>query len=216
MDDYDDSEVVIPYRTTQMFTHFTDMSIPPSSAAAIMTPIPIDLEDAVDNIVAEPSLVGAWPPSPRSPIDHEEFVVSLMEIDGGEVDMNLESDAEDSPDHGIPKISESDNPNPSADAEGEVADTPRTPEFCPIDAVDLNPSVNAVAEPSTPVTLKVLEDIKEDLDSIKENVRQVSVSPNPVYGPPLPTTHAVYRATSGSSRNPNRTPLPASGTSTDE
>ena len=182
VDDYDDSEVVIPYRTTQIFNHFTDMSIPPSSAAAIMTPIPIDLEDTVDNIVAEPSLVGAWPPSPRSPIDHEEFVVSLMDMDGGEVDMNLESDAEDSPDCGAPNISEINNL--STDTTGEATDIPRTPEFSPIDAVDINPSVNAVAETNTPTTLKVLEDIKEDLDSIKENVRQVSVSSNPVCDSP--------------------------------
>lgn len=184
VDDYDDSEVVIPYRTTQIFTHLTDMSIPPSSAAAIVTPISIDLEDNIDNIIVEPSLVGAWPPSPRSPVDHEEFVVSLMDMDGGEVDMNLESDVEDSPDHPIVKVSENDNPNPSTDATEEVADTPHTPESSSTDAVDLNPSTNPVAEPSTPVTLKVLEDIKEDLDSIKENVRQVSVSSNPARGPP--------------------------------
>jgi len=214
VDDYDDSEVVIPYRTTQIFTHFTDMSIPPSSAA-IMTPIPIDLDDTVDNIVAEPSLVGAWPPSPRSPIDHEEFVVSLMDMDGGEVDMNLESDVEDSPEHGVPEVSESNDPNISTDATGEAADITRTPEFSPVDAVDLNPSVNAVAETSTPTTLKVLEDIKEDLDSIKENVRQVSVGFNPVCDPPPPTANTVSRATSGNFRNPNRTPPPASGISTD-
>jgi len=189
VDDYDDSEVVIPYRTTQIFTHFTDMSIPPSSAAAVMTHIPIDLEDAIGDIVAEPSLVGAWPPSPRSPIDHEEFVVSLMDMDGGEVDMNLESDAEDSPDNGAPEVSEHNDPNLSTDATGEAADIPRTPEFNPVDAVDLNPSANAVAETSTPTTLKVLEDIKEDLDSIKENVRQVSVGSNHDCDPP-----AVYNS----------------------
>ncbi|KAF9650438.1 hypothetical protein BDM02DRAFT_3112211 [Thelephora ganbajun] len=176
VDDYDDSELVIPYRTTQAFTHLTDMSIPPSSAAAIVTPIPIDLEDTIDSIVVEPSLVGAWPPSPRSPIDHEEFVVSLMDnMGGGEVDMNLESDAEDSPGHDILKISQNSNPNPSTNPTGEVADVPHTPQLGPIDAVDLGPSANAVAEPdTTTTTLKVLGDIKEDLDSIKENVRQVS------------------------------------------
>ena len=184
MDDYDDSELVIPYRPTQIFTHLTDMSIPPSSAVAIVSPIPIDLEDTIDNIVVEPSLVGTWPPSPRSPINHEEFVVSLMDMDGGEVDMNLESDAEDSQDHHPSKPPEN-NPNPSAIVPEEVADAPRTPEFSPIDVADLDPSLNAVAEPSTPITLKVLEDIKEDLDSIKENVRQVSVSCNPIHETPV-------------------------------
>lgn len=174
VDDYDDSQVVMPYRSTQIFTHHTDMSIPPSSAA-IMTPIPIDLEDTIDNIVVEPSLVGAWPPSPRSPINHEEFVVSLMEsMDGGEVDMNLESDAEESPYHQVPKASEDNDLNPSTDEPEEAADAPCTPEFHSIDSADPNLSANAVAEPSTPAALKVLEDIKEDLDSIKENVRQVS------------------------------------------
>lgn len=184
VDDYDDSQLVTPYRTTQIFTHHTDMSIPPSSAA-LMTPIPIDLEDTIDNIIIEPSLVGAWPPSPRSPIDHEEFVVSLMDnMDGGEVDMNLESDIEDLPDRQVPKVSEGNNLNPSTDATEKIADAPRTPEFLPTDVVDLNPGANAVVEPTTPVTLKVLEDIKEDLDSIKENVRQVSVSPIPVLRSP--------------------------------
>ena len=183
VDDYDDSEAVIPYRTTQIFTHLTDMSIPPSSAAAIVTPIPIDLEDAVDSII-EPSLVGAWPPSPRSPIDHEEFVVSLMDMDGGEVDMNLESEAEDSPDHDAPEVPQNNSLKSPTDAAGEAADIPHTPEFGPIDVVDLSPSAGAVAEPGTPTTLKVLEDIKEDLDSIKENVRQVSVSSKPTHDPP--------------------------------
>jgi hypothetical protein len=181
VDDYDDSEVVIPYRTTQLFTHLTDMSIPPSSAADVVTPIPIDLED---HIIVEPSLVGAWPPSPPSPIDHEEFVVSLMDMDGGEVDMNLESDVEDSPDHDVSKASENNDPNPSTDAIGDTADPPHTPEVSPIDIVDLDPNTNAVAEQSTSTILKVLEDIKEDLDSIKENVRQVSVCPNPIQDPP--------------------------------
>jgi len=191
VDDYDDSEMVIPYRTTQIFTHLTDMSIPPSSAAAVMTPIHIDLEDTIDNIVVEPSLVGAWPPSPRSPIDHEEFVVSLMDgMDGGEVDMNLESDAEDSPDHDVSKVSENNDSGPSPNVTEEAAGAPHTPEFSPIDAVDLSPSVNAVAEPSTTTTLKVLEDIKEDLDSIKENVRQVSASSNSIHE--LPTAHSSY------------------------
>ena len=190
VDDYDDSEVVIPYRTTQIFTHLTDMSIPPSSAAAVVTPIPIDLEDVIDNVVVEPSLVGAWPPSPRSPIDHEEFVVSLMDMDGGEVDMNLESDVEESPDLDVPEVSEHGDPNPTTDPTGETPDIPRTPEFGPIDAVDPSPSANAIAEPNSPTTLKVLEDIKEDLDSIKENVRQVSVSSNPTHD--LPAAHSSY------------------------
>ena len=188
VDDYDDSQVVIPYRATQIFTHHTDMSIPPSSAA-LMTPIPIDLEDTIDNVVVEPSLVGAWPPSPRSPIDHEEFVVSLMDnMDGGEVDMNLESDVEDSPDHQVPKASENADPNLPTDAIEEVAGAPHTPEFRPIDAVDLVPVPSVPTEPAAPTTLKVLENIKEDLDSIKENVRQVSVSLAP--GPELPTVHS--------------------------
>ena len=189
VDDYDDSEAVIPYRTTQIFTHLTDMSIPPSSAA-IVTPIPIDLEDVIDNVVVEPNLVGAWPPSPRSPIDHEEFVVSLMDMDSGEVDMNLESDVEDSPDHDVPEVPENGDPNPSTDTPEEAADIPHTPEFGSVDAVDPSPSVDAVAEPSTPTTLKVLGDIKEDLDSIKENVRQVSVSSNPTHD--LPAAHSSY------------------------
>jgi len=190
VDDYDDSEVVIPYRTTQIFTHLTDMSIPPSAAAAIMTPIHIDLEDTIDNIVVEPSLVGAWPPSPRSPIDHEEFVVSLMDNMDGEVDMNLESDAEDSPDHDVSKVSENNDSNPFPNATEEAADAPHTPEFSPIDVVDLSPSANAAAEPSTATTLKVLEDIKEDLDSIKENVRQVSVGSDPIHE--LSAAHSSY------------------------
>ena len=183
VDDYDDSEVVIPYRPMcgRVFTHLTDMSIPPSSAA-IVSPIPIDLEDTIDNIIVEPSLVGTWPPSPRSPVDHEQFVVSLMDMDGGEVDMNLESDAEDSQDHDASKAPE-DNLIPSPVVTEDVVDAPHTPEFSPIDVADLNPSTNAVPEPSTSVTLKVLEDIKEDLDSIKENVRQVSVSCNPIQKP---------------------------------
>ena len=184
VDDYDDSELVIPYRPTQIFTHLTDMSIPPSSAAAIVTPISIDLEDTIDNIVVEPSLVGTWPPSPRSPVNHEEFVVSLMDMDGGEVDMNLESDAEDSQDHDASKVPEN-NPNPPAVVTEEVVDAPHTPEFSPIDVTDLNPSANPASEPSTPITLKVLEDIKEDLDSIKENVRQVSVSCSPIHETPV-------------------------------
>ena len=215
VDDYDDSELVIPYRPTQIFTHLTDMSIPPSSAAAIVTPIPIDLEDTIDNIVVEPSLVGTWPPSPRSPINHEEFVVSLMDMDGGEVDMNLESDAEDSQNHDPSKPPEN-NPNPSAIVTEEVADAPRTPEFSPIDVADLDPSLNAIAEPSTPITLKVLEDIKEDLDSIKENVRQVSVSCNPIHETAWLIAYLIYRATSGNYRNPSRTLLPAFGILTDE
>ena len=175
VDDYDDSQLAIPYRTTQLFTHHTDMSIPPSSAA-LMTPIPIDLEDTIDNIVVEPSLVGAWPPSPRSQIDHEEFVVNLMDsMDGGEVDMNLESDADDSPDHQVSKASENSNLTPPADATEEVAGATPAPEFHPADAANLGTGANAAAEPAAP-TLKVLENIKEDLDSIKENVRQVSVS----------------------------------------
>ena len=175
VDDYDDSQVVIPYRTTQIFTHHTDMSIPPSSAV-IMTPIPIDLDDTVDSIVVEPSLVGAWPPSPRSPIDHEEFVVSLMDnVDGGEVDMNLESDVEDSPDRRMSKVPKDKDTNPSTNAAEEEAAIRHTPEFCPADAADLSSGAGAAAEPITPPTLKVLEDIREDLDSIKENVRQVSV-----------------------------------------
>ena len=191
VDDYDDSELVIPYRPTQIFTHLTDMSIPPSSPAAIVTSISIDLEGTIDNIAVEPSLVGAWPPSPRSPINHEEFVVSLMDMDSGEVDMNLESDAEDSPDRDPSNASEN-NPNPSADVVEEVTDAPHTPEFSPVDPPDLVPSTNdaaaAAAEPSTPVTLKVLEDIREDLDSIKENVRQVSVSSKPI----PPVAHSSY------------------------
>lgn len=179
VDDYDDSEVVIPYRPTQIFTHLTDMSIPPSSAAAIVTPIPIDLEDAIGNVVVEPCLVGTWPPSPRSPVNHEAFVVNLMDMDG-EVDMNLESDAEDPQDRDASKASEND-PKPSADATEEVADVPHTPELSSIDIAGLYPNANAVAEPSTPITLKVLEDIKEDLDSIKENVRQVSVCCNLIH-----------------------------------
>ena len=190
VDDYDDSEVVIPYRTTQIFTHLTDMSIPPSSAAAIVSPIPIDLEDAIDNVVVEPSLVGAWPPSPRSPIDHEDFVVSLMDMDGGEVDMNLESDVEDSPDHDAPQVSENGDPSPCTDPAGGAADVHHTPAFGPIDVIDPNSNANAAAEPSTATTLKVLEDIKEDLDSIKENVRQVSVSSNPI--PDSSAAHSSY------------------------
>ncbi|KAF9782468.1 hypothetical protein BJ322DRAFT_1111329 [Thelephora terrestris] len=174
VDDYDDSLLVTPYRTTQIFTHHTDMSIPPSSAA-LMSPIPIDLEDTIDNIIVQPGLVGAWPPSPRSQIDHEEFVVSLMDhIDGGEVDMNLESDTEDPPDQQVPEVSKGNNTNPSADATGEIIDAPRSPEFLTDVVVDPSPGANAVAEPTAPATLKVLEEIKEDLDSIKENVRQVS------------------------------------------
>lgn len=184
VDDYDDSELVIPYRPTQIFTHLTDMSIPSSSAAPVVTPIPIDLEDNIDSIVVEPSLVGTWPPSPRSPINHDEFVVSLMDMDGGEVDMNLESDAEDPQDRDPSKPPET-NPDPSAVLTERVVDVPHTPQFNPIDVVDLNPSANAVSEPSTPITLKVLEDIKEDLDSIKENVRQVSVSCNPIRETPM-------------------------------
>ena len=175
VDDYDDSQVVIPYRTTQIFTHHTDMSIPPSSAP-VMTPIPIDLEETIENIVVEPCLVGAWIPSPRSPLDHEEFVVSLMDnVDGGEVDMNLESDAEDSLDHQVSKAPENGDINPPMNTTEEVAGVPITPEFRPINAVDLGPDVDATVEPVAPTTLKVLENIKEDLDSIKENVRQVSV-----------------------------------------
>jgi len=173
VDDYDDSQVVIPYRASQLFPHHTDMSIPPS--AAVMTPIPIDFEDNIDNIVVEPSLVGAWPHSPRSPIDHDEFVVSLMDnMDGGEVDMNLESDAEDSPDCQFPKVAENNGLNPCTDVTEDVVDAPPTPEFRSVDVVELGPGVSAVAEPTTPTALKVLGDIKEDLDSIKENVRQVS------------------------------------------
>jgi hypothetical protein len=52
------------------------------------------------------------------------------------------------------------------------------------------------------------------LDSIKENVRQVSASPTLIHESPVP--HGIYRVTSGSSRNPSRTPLQASGISTDE
>ena len=216
VDDYDDSQLVIPYRTTQIFTHHTDMSIP-SSSAALMSPIPIDLEDTIDNIVIEPNFVGAWPPSPRSPIDHEEFVVSMMEnVDSGEVDMNLESDVEDSPDHQASKASENNNSNPPMDAIEEVADAPPTPEFRPIDPVNLGPGVNAAAEPTPPTTLKVLENIKEDLDSIKENVRQVSVSPAPFMNPLQPAAHTICRAMFGSSRNPNRTLPPAFGISTGE
>jgi len=96
-----------------------------------------------------------------------------MDMDGGEVDMNLESDTEDPQDRDPSKAPET-NPNPSAVVTEEVVDVPHTPQFSPIDVSDLNPSPNAVSEPSTPITLKVLEDIKEDLDSIKENVRQVS------------------------------------------
>lgn len=175
VDDYDDSQLVMPYRTTQIFTHHTDMSIPPSSAA-IMSPIPIDLEDTIDNIVVEPSLVGAWPPSPRSPIDHDEFVVSLMDnMDGGEVDMNLESDVEDSLDNQVAKAPKENSLHPQINAPEEIADATRTPELLhPVDAVDLIPGGEAIAPQTAPATLKVLEDIKEDLDSIKENVRQVS------------------------------------------
>lgn len=190
VDDYDDSQVVIPYRTTQIFTHHTDMSIPPSSVA-VMTPIPIDLEDTIDNIIVEPSLVGAWPPSPRSPIDHEEFVVSLMDnMDGGEVDMNLESDVEDSLDHQLPKASESGNPNPPTNTTEEVGGASCIPEFRPTGAVNLGPDPGAASEQPSPTTLKVLENIKEDLDSIKENVRQVSVSFTAGYEPP--TTRSSY------------------------
>ena len=216
VDDYDDSQMVIPYRTTQIFTHHTDMSIPPSSAA-VMTPIPIDLEDTIDNIVVEPSLVGAWPPSPRSPINHEEFVVSLMDnVDGGEVDMNLESGVEDPPDQ-VPKVPEDNSTNPPPDVIDEGADAPRTPQFRPIDASNPTPDASVVGETTTPATLKVLEDIKEDLDSIKENVRQVSVS---LVFSSLDllqsAAYSIYRATSGSSRNPSRTLQPVFGISTDE
>lgn len=184
VDDYDDSQIIIPYRTTQIFTHHTDMSIP-SSSVAVMTPIPIDLEDTIDNVVLEPNLVGAWPPSPRSPIDHDEYVVCLMDnIDGGEVDMNLESDVEDPLNHQVSEACENININPPADAEEEVAGAPHTPEFHPIDPVNLGPGTNAVAEPTAPTILKVLENIKEDLDSIKENVRQVSASPIPSHESP--------------------------------
>ena len=187
MDDYDDSQMVIPYRTTQIFTHHTDMSIP-SSSVAVMSPIPIDLEDTIGNVVVEPCLVGAWPPSPRSPIDHEEFVVSLMDnMDGGEVDMNLESDMEDSPDRQASEVAENNNINPPTHPTEEPAGGPRTPEFPPIDAVDLVPGASAAEEPAPPTTLKVLENIKEDLDSIKENVRQVSVSSTP--GHEYPTAY---------------------------
>lgn len=180
VDDYDDSGLSIPYRPTQIFTHFTDMSIPPSSSAAMVTPIPIDLEDPIENVVVEPSLVGTWPPSPRSPVDHDEFIVSLMDMDSGEVDMNLESDAEESQDPDASKASEN-NSDPSPEATDGAAEVPHTQDLSPIHVADLYPNANSVAEPSSPITLKVLEDIKEDLDSIKENVRQVSVRPNPVH-----------------------------------
>lgn len=193
MDDYDDSGLAIPYRPTQIFTHFTDMSIPPSSAAAIVTPIPIDLEDPIENVVVEPSLVGTWPPSPRSPVDHDEFIVSLMDMDSGEVDMNLESDAEDSQDPNVSKASEN-NSDPSPEATDGAADVPHTQDLSPIHVADLYPNANSVAEPSSPITLKVLEDIKEDLDSIKENVRQVSVGPNLVHE--IPAAHSSHRTQS--------------------
>jgi len=186
VDDYDDSGVIVPYRPTQIFTHLTDMSIPPSSAAGIVSPIPIDLEDPIDNVVVGPSLVGAWLPSPRSPINHDEFVVSLMDMDGGEVDMNLESDVdvEDSQDHDASKASEN-NPTPSANVTEDVPDVPHTPVFSPTDGVDLDPGLNPVEESTSPISLRVLEDIKEDLDSIKENVRQVSVSFGSIHETPI-------------------------------
>ena len=187
VDDYDDSGAAIPYRPTQIFTHLTDMSIPPSSAAAIVTPISIDLEDPIDNVVVEPSLVGTWPPSPRSPVNHDEFIVSLMDMDTGEVDMNLESDAEDSQDPDASKVSEN-NPNPSPEVTDGAADLPNTQDLSPIHVADLYPNENPAVEPSSPITLKVLEDIKEDLDSIKENVRQVSVRSNPIHE--LPVAHS--------------------------